>query len=170
MSESLTLKVTNTFTGEIFTVEVEPYKLDSLVAALLQVQKQRKALDQLEFDLKKIIEEDHLAKNDYRPLASSFGYDVRYIQSATKSYDPTIVWNHLDHDLLLSSKALTVSNTNLEKLMAELVRKNELPVEDSQAILGCVETKQRKPYVKLEKINREDKNETSNSQANAASV
>jgi hypothetical protein len=154
MSDTLKLEVTNTFTGEVFTVEVDPYKLDSLVAALLQVQKQRKALDSLEADLKGILEEDHLAKNDYRPLASSFGYDVRYIESATKIYDAEVVFSHLDPDMLLSSGALAVSNTKLEKLMADLVRKNELPSEDSQAILGSVQTKQRKPYVKLEKISK----------------
>jgi hypothetical protein len=154
MSDLLKLEVANKFTGEVFTVEVDPYKLDSLVSALLQVQQQRKALDDLESDLKGILEEDHLAKNDYRPLASSLGYDVRYIQSATKIYDPTIVWSHMDHDMLLSTGALAVSNTKLEKLMADLVRKNELPTEDSQAIMGSVETKQRKPYVKLEKVGK----------------
>lgn len=152
MSELLTLEVTNTFTGEVFTVEVDPYKLDSLVEALLQVQKQRKALDELEADLKGILEKDHLAKNDYRPLATTLGYDVRYIQAIKKTYDPTVVWNHLDHDLLLTSGSLAVANGKLEKLMADLVRKNELPVEDSQAIIAAVETKASKPYVKLEKV------------------
>ena len=152
MSE-LKIEVANKFTGEVFTVEVDPYKLDSLVAALLQVQAQRKVLDDLEFDLKNILEKNHLAKNDYRPLASSLGYDVRYIESATKVYDQTVVWNHLDHDLLLSKGVLAVSNAKLEALMADLVRKNELTSEDSRAILDSVQTKQRKPYVKLEKVN-----------------
>ena len=150
--DTLKLDVVNKFTGEVFTVEVDPYNLDSLVAALLQVQEQRKALDNLEADIKAILESDHLAKNDYRPLASSFGFDVKYIQSSTKTYDTTTVWNHLDHDLLLSRSALVVSNTNLEKLMAELVRRGELATEDSRAILDSVQTKGRKPYVKLEKI------------------
>jgi len=154
MSDLLKLEVANKFTGEIFTVEVDPYKLDSLVEALIQVQKQRKALDELEFDLKNILEEDHLAKNDYRPLASSLGYDVRYIQSATKVYNAEVVFSHLDPDMLLTSGALAVSNTKLESLMADLVRKNELPSEDSQAILNSVQTKQRKPYVKLEKVSK----------------
>lgn len=152
MSDLLTLEVTNTFTGEVFTVEVDPYKLDSLVAALLQVQKQRKALDILEADLKGILEKDHLEKNDYRPLASSFGYDVKYIQGQRKSYDSTIVWNHLDHDMLFSNGVLAVSNSKLEELMSDLVRKNELPSEDSRAILDSVTTKAIKPYIKLEKV------------------
>jgi len=152
MAETLNLEIVNKFTGETFTVEVDPYRLDSLVGALLQVQEQRKALDSLEADLKKILETDHLEQNDYRPLASSLGYDVKYIQSATKTYDQTVVWNHLDHDMLLSSGALSVSNAKLEKLMAELVRKNELATEDSKAIMDSVKTNQRKPYVKLEKV------------------
>ncbi|MDE2106728.1 MAG: hypothetical protein KGL39_56455 [Patescibacteria group bacterium] len=151
-SELLKIEVVNKFTGEVFTVEVDPYKLDSLVGALLQVQEQRKALDDLEADLKGILERDHLANNDYRPLASSLGYDVKYIESTTKVYDQTVVWNHLDHDMLLSSGALSVSNSKLEKLMADLVRKNELPSEDSRAILDSVATKARKPYVKLERV------------------
>jgi hypothetical protein len=156
MSDTLSIEVTNKFTGEIFTVEVDPYKLDSLVEALVQVQEQRKALDKLEFDLKNILEEDHLAKNEYRPLASSLGYDVRYIQSATKVYDAEVVYSHLDPDMLLTSGVLAVSNTKLEKLMADLVRKNQLPQEDSNAILGSVQTKQRKPYVKLEKVSNKE--------------
>lgn len=150
-NETLKLEVVNKFTGEVFTVEVDPYKLDSLVGALLQVQQQHKALDDLESDLKAILESDHLANNDYRPLASSLGYDVKYIQSATKTYDASVVISHIDVDLLLTKGALAVSNSKLEKLMADLVRKNELPTEDSRAILDSVSTKARKPYVKLEK-------------------
>jgi hypothetical protein len=152
--QELTINVVNKFTGEVFTVSVDPYKLDSLVGALVQVQEQRKALDDLEGDLKSILEKDHLAANDYRPLSSSLGYDVRYIQSSTKTYDPTIVWNHLDHDLLLTSGALGVSNTKLEQLMESLVRDNALPIEDSRAIMDSATTKARKPYVKLEKVGK----------------
>lgn len=154
MNETLKIEVINKFTGEVFTVEVDPYKLDSLVGALVQVQEQRKALDSLEKDLKGILETDHLAKNDYRPLASSLGFDVRYIQATTKTYDPTVVYSHMDPDLLLTTGALSVSNSKLEKLMADLVRKNALPSEDSRAILDSVAVKSSKPYVKLEKVGK----------------
>lgn len=153
MSENtLSLEVVNKFTGEIFTVDVNPYNLNSLVGALIQIQEQRKALDKLESDLKSIIETDHLAKNDYRPLETALGVEVKYIESANKVYDATVVSSHLDLDLLLSKGALAVSNSKLEKLMADLVRKNELPSEDSRAILDSVTLKPKKPYVKLEKV------------------
>jgi hypothetical protein len=154
MSDTLDIEVVNKFTGEVFTVEVDPYKLDSLVGALLQVQEQRKALDKLETDLKGIIESDHLAPNDYRPLSSNLGWDVQYIQSSTRVYDATVVFNHMDHDLLLSKGALAVSNAKLEKLMADLVRHNALSHEDSLAILSSVQTKSKKPYVKLQEVKK----------------
>jgi pyocin large subunit-like protein len=148
----LKIEVINKFTGEIFTVEVNPYKLDSLVGALVQVQQQRKALDELEQDLKAILEEDHLAKNDYRPLTTSLGYEVKYVQGTRKTYDTTTVISHIDIDMLLSKKALAVSTGNLEKLMAELVKKNQLPSEDSRAILDSVTVVGIKPSVRLEKV------------------
>ena len=149
MSDLLKLDITNKFTGEIFSIEVDPYKLDSLIEALVQVQEQRKALDELEADLKGIIEEDHLKPNDYRPVSSNLGFDVMYFQPSRKVYDAAAVYSHIDPDLLLSKGALAVSNSKLEKLMADLVRKNELKSEDSKAILNSVQLTQTKPYVKL---------------------
>lgn len=154
MSDTLDLEIVNKFTGEVFTVTVNPYNMDSLVLALLQVQNQRKELDKLETDLKDIIEKDHLSTNDYRPVGSNVGYEARWYQSTRKIYDPTIVVNHLDIDMLLSKKVLTVANTHLEKLMAEMVRDKALPTTDSRAILDSIITKESKPYVKLEKIKK----------------
>lgn len=151
MSDTVDFEVINKFTGEVFTVSVDSNKLDSLVGALLQVQEQRKALDELESFLKEILAEDHLAKNDYQPIASSLGYDVKYVQGGRKNYDASVVVSHMDLDLLISKGALVVSNAKLEGLMADLVRKQEFAHEDSRAILDSVVVKQTKPYVKLEK-------------------
>lgn len=149
MSDLLNLDIVNKFTGEVFSIEVDPYNLDSLIEALMQVQEQRKALDELEADLKGIIEEDHLKPNDYRPVSSNLGFDVMYFQPSRKVYDASTVYSHIDPDLLLSKGALAVSNSKLEKLMADLVRKNELKSEDSKAILNSVQLMQTKPYVRL---------------------
>ncbi len=54
--------------------------------------------------------------------------------------------------MLFTAGANTVANGALEKLMAELVKNDELPTEDSQAIIRSVELKSTKPYVMLEKV------------------
>lgn len=149
-AETITIESVNEFTGEIYDFKVEPKNTDNITAALLAVQKQRKSLDDMEAQLKGLLEE-HLAKNDYRPIRTKLGYDIRYVQSTTRTYDPTVVWNHLGHDLLMSRGVISIANGKLETLMADLVKENGLAPEDSRAILDSVTVGTKKPYVVLER-------------------
>ena len=151
-ANTLTLKAINKLTGEIFEVDINPYDPESTAQCLLNIKAMAKELDNLERDVKQVAE-DYMAENDFKPVdLTSVPYRWVYKAAQRKTYNPHVVMAHLDQDMLFTAGAITVANGALEKLMAELVRRNELPTEDSQAILGSVELKGTKPYVMLEKV------------------
>lgn len=147
----LELKATNTITGEIFTVEVNPKDPDNLGLALLDIQALKKNLEKLEAAVKDLAME-YLESNSLRTVALQNGYDWKIISGNRKSYNPAVVLSEIDQDMLISKGAVAVVNGKLESLMAELVAENSLPAEASAAILESVEIKPMASYVKLEKV------------------
>lgn len=153
-----TIKLTNTVTGEINSLEVNPNDPKSLEQADLELKSFEKELAKARSQVKDLAAE-LLSKQDYSPLDIKDS-DYRWVWRAPVDliFDLNKVREYIPENILLTYKTekgsplVKVQTGPLKEVLSQMVDNHELPDGAWEKLQQDAERKPKKPYAMLEKI------------------
>lgn len=148
------IKVTNTVSGEVTDIYLNPKDPAQIATVLLSIKQWGEEIAKAEKELKalatKVMEE-----NEYKPIVVEAGeYQWVHRAPVTKKYSFITARQYIDEDLLVASGAVNLATGVLKKIVAEQVKDGTIAPGTWQALEASAEESYTQPYVMLEKIKR----------------
>jgi hypothetical protein len=144
--------IVNTFTGEVTTLDVTATDPQEVADMLIKAKAFIEQLSVFEKELKSMAAKI-MELNEYRPIPVG---EYQWVHRApiTKKYSFITARQYIDEDLLVSRGAVSLSTTELKKIVAEQVKEGTVAPGTWDALEASAEVRESKPFVMLERIKR----------------